>query len=345
MRGAGRTAKRQRFTVQQHSFRLYISNLKSTGLIVKKQLLEILICPQCLPAEYSLTPYMDLVTKDDIEQGRLVCPHCGTQYPITDGIAYLDPFQSPEQVQHNKYEQDAVVSSYLWSHFSDLFDPENCSQAYATWSDLIQAGKGIGIDAGGAVGRFTFELSTKCDFALGMDNSVAFIRTARQLMQQRRISFPLKDEGFLCNEATVTLPDRWNTDRVEFIVGNALALPIAQSTIAVFGSLNLVDKVPSPMQHLKEMDRVTKAGQAQFVLSDPFSWSEEAADVDQWLGGRREGPYRGKGLDNIADILTTPHDSIASQWQVTATGHTWWKIRTHSNHYELIKSCYLRAAR
>ncbi|WP_028581054.1 class I SAM-dependent methyltransferase [Desulfogranum japonicum] len=312
---------------------------------MKKQLLEILICPKCLPDEFPLTPQIDIATQDDIEQGLLACPHCGATYPIANGIAYLDPFQDDTQIQNNKYEHDTVVSSYLWSHFSDLFDMDNASEAYATWSDLVTPVNGMGLDAGGAVGRFTFELGSKCNFALGIDNSIAFIRTARQLMLQRNITFGLKEEGYLTKEVTFTLPDHWDSTNVEFIVGNALALPVRKSTIAAFGSLNLVDKVPSPIKHLMEMDRVTRMENSQFVLSDPFSWSEEAAEIEEWLGGKIEGPYQGKGLDNIAALLSSSTDNLPSQWQIMTKGKTWWKIRTHSNHYELIQSCYLKATR
>ena len=97
-------------------------------------------------------------------------------------MALLDPQTSDDQRAANKYETDEVVSSYLWSHFSELLEDEQASQAYATWSGLIAPQSGVALDAGGAVGRFTFEMSTKCDFAVGIDTSQAFIRAARQLI-------------------------------------------------------------------------------------------------------------------------------------------------------------------
>jgi hypothetical protein len=32
-------------------------------------------------------------------------------------------------------------------------------------------------------------------------------------------------------------------------------------------------------------------------------------------------------------------------WKVNDHGHIWWKIRTHSNHFELIRSCFIKAQR
>ncbi len=282
---------------------------------------------------------------DDIESGELVCEQCGHRFPIIDGIALLDPFATDDQRMADKYETDELVSSYLWSHFSDLMREEQASQAYATWAGLIHDQPGVALDAGGAVGRFTFEMSTRCDFAVGIDTSLAFIRAARQLMQQGTMTVSIKDEGMLRREFTVTLPSKWRRERVEFVVANTLALPFAAQSIAVFTSLNLVDKVPSPLAHLREMNRVTRHQQAQFLFSDPFSWSSEAAPASEWLGGTDQGRFAGKGLANLIKLLTDPQGELTPAWRVAEPGSAWWKIRTHSNHYELIRSCYVQASR
>ena len=44
-------------------------------------------------------------------------------------------------------------------------------------------------------------------------------------------------------------------------------------------------------------------------------------------------------------ILADPAGELAPAWRVDETGHVWWKIRTHANHYELIRSCFIRACR
>jgi uncharacterized protein YbaR (Trm112 family)/ubiquinone/menaquinone biosynthesis C-methylase UbiE len=312
---------------------------------MKKQLLELLICPDCLPLEYSLVAHISKEDKGDIETGSLHCPHCTAQFPITEGVAILDPCQGDSHRPTNKYEDMAVVSSYLWSHYGELMNDVHASQAYATWARLITPQNGIALDAGGAVGRFTFEMSSRCDFAIGIDTSHAFIQAARRLMQERSLEVCLKDEGLLHHEVTIHLPDAWPSDKVEFVVANALALPFRKQSIAVFSSLNLVDKVPSPLLHLQEMNRVTGDTGVQFLLSDPFSWSTEVASVAQWLGGKMTGPFAGKGLANVAALLADNQGLLAPAWQVDTPGSVWWKIRTHSNHYELIQSCFIHACR
>ena len=50
-------------------------------------------------------------------------------------------------------------------------------------------------------------------------------------------------------------------------------------------------------------------------------------------------------LDIQAGMLADPAGELAPAWQVDESGHVWWKIRTHANHYELIRSCFVRASR
>jgi len=312
---------------------------------MKKHLLDLIICPCCLPGEYPFIADIGQEHDGDIETGTLNCPQCGTRFPIVEGVALLDPHATDSQRTSNKYETDEVVSSYLWSHFSDLIADEHASQAYSAWAALMQPQAGVALDAGGAVGRFTFEMSARCDFAVGIDTSHSFIRAARRLMRERSMVAPLKDEGLLCREVTICLPGDWRSDRVEFLVANALTLPFRRKSIALFSSLNLVDKVPSPIQHLREMNRVTRDTQAQFVLSDPFSWSTEAAPIEEWLGGKVDGPFAGKGLANVKALLADDQGELAPAWRLDETGSVWWKIRTHSNHFELIRSCFVHASR
>lgn len=313
---------------------------------MKKELLDLLICPVCLPTEVNLKDIIRKSSGGDILEGELICPECDRIYPIIDGIADLDPNQSGSiPPVENKYETAPVVSSYLWSHYADIFNDENASTAYRQWADQMQPHKGLAIDAGAAVGRLTFEMSRKSDFAVGLDNSRAFIRTARELMQRRTMTVALKQEGNITSDVTLSLPPEWDCDKVEFIVADALALPFRTGSAGSVSALNLIDKVPSPMQHLAEMNRVARDTKAQFLLSDPFSWSEEAAKEEEWLGGLTSGAYAGKGLENIMALLGGNPGHLPPRWEVTKHGHVWWKIRTHTNHYEQIRSCYVKASR
>jgi SAM-dependent methyltransferase len=311
---------------------------------MKQHLAGRLICPACLPQEHVLQVDIRSAEAGDIVDGTLTCRHCDRRFPIKDGIAFLDP-SPPDEHLVNRYEQEEVVSSYLWSHYGDLLGDEQATDAYRKWAGLMAPHTGMALDLGGAVGRFTFEMSCQCDLAVGVDKSLAFIKAARRLMQEGELRFTLKDEGLLGHEVIIRRPAQWQPQRVEFVVADAQRLPFAAATATSVASLNLVDKIPNPSVHLLEINRVAATSGSQLLLSDPFSWSTEAAAIDQWLGGTADGPYAGKGLDNIVAMLRQGQKDFSPGWQINTCGHVWWKIRTHSNHYELIRSCFLKAVR
>ncbi len=309
-------------------------------------MLDIVICPACLPEERRLKETIQEERAGDIIEGRLICSACGREYFIEGGIAVLDAALHPSRAyEDNKYETPSVLSSYLWSHFGDMLNEENSSDAYRRWSALMQPHSGLCVDAGCAVGRFAFEMTAKCDFVIGVDNARAFIREARDLLLNRRKAIVLKEEGYMMRTCDFALPEEWDSRKAEFIVADALSLPFRSKGVSSFASLNLVDKVPLPLEHLREMNRVSRDMEAQFLLSDPFSWSEEAAPERNWLGGQRHGPYNSRGQEHIVKILEGEDGLLQPAWSVETQGRLWWKIRTHANHFEQIRSCYIKARR
>jgi uncharacterized protein YbaR (Trm112 family) len=312
---------------------------------MKKALLDMLICPGCLPEENRLQETISEAFKEEITEGTLTCSRCRSVYPIQQGMAFLNPEPSAAPQTPNRYESLPVLSSYLWSHYGDLIGDEQATDAYSRWAQLMRSSSGACLDTGSAVGRFSFEMATKFDFVVGIDNSVSFIRASRELMNHRRSGLALPEEGVLTREETLTFPEDWKTDNVEFIVGDAQALPFRSGTFSALSSLNIVDKVPKPMSHLAEINRVARADQAQFLFSDPFSWSTEVAPEEDWLGGKPKGQFSGRGQDNIIALLEGKIGALSPVWKVDAQGHIWWKIRTHSNHYEMIRSCFIKASR
>ena len=75
---------------------------------MKKTLLDVLVCPVCLPGEIRLHETIKSASGNDILEGELACPECRRVYCINNGIASLDPNGA---VSGNKYETAPVVSS------------------------------------------------------------------------------------------------------------------------------------------------------------------------------------------------------------------------------------------
>ncbi len=313
---------------------------------MKSFLLDYLACPACLPRENRLQPRIFSESGQDIISADLSCAHCNTVYPVQNGIAcLLPPAPSTEGPGYNKYESAQSVASYLWSHYADLLQDPQGSTAYEDWSELMQPASGMFLDTGSAVGRFVFNMAQKFDFAVGLDNSNAFVQASRALLNSGQLKFQLPQEGLLCSNKLLKLPEHWRLDNVEFIVADAQKLPFCSDSFSSTASLNMVDKLRQPLEHLQEAGRVSCSQAAQFLLSDPFSWSPETSPVEAWLGGKAEGDFSGYGLDNITAWLQGENGAQNPAWQIESRGYVWWKLRTHRNHFELIRSCYVKASR
>ncbi|TLM66306.1 MAG: methyltransferase domain-containing protein [Deltaproteobacteria bacterium] len=303
-----------------------------------RRLLDLLICPRCLPAEKPLRATLREVRGDEVTAATLECPRCRVAYPVDDGLAVLLPADGPE----DRYASADRLAGYLWSHYADLDGDPDAHRAFTAWGELLAGAAGPVLDAGCAVGRLSFELARQAELVIGIDRSAGFVRTARALARDGRCGFELASEGELCETRTVRLPADLRRERVEFLVADALALPFPAGLFGTAASLNLIDRVPLPRLHLAELDRVSRKREAALLLADPWSWAAGPAAPDEWLGGRRSGPGAGCGRDNVRRLLERYGRPA---WQVAGSGRIGWSIRHHRNHFELIYSDYLLARR
>lgn len=313
---------------------------------MKRILKSLLICPSCLPKEIPLTVSVNREINDDIISGALSCKMCNRKYPIRDGVAYLlgDP-DGLSSTGQRRYEESEMTARYLWSHYGDLLDIPDFGEANAQWTELLERHEGFALDAGCAVGRITFEMAAKSGFAVGCDLSHGFIKAARKLAIEKVLTFSLPLEGNLVEDFKITVPDSWRTDNVEFIVADALRIPFAANTFSQISSMNLLDRVSYPLAHLYEMNRIARDKEAAFLFADPFSWSTISTPEEAWLGGKSTGTYKGRGIDNVRAILEGKGNVLIPHWQVANAGSVAWQMRSHTNHYEVINSLFLKVTR
>ena len=98
---------------------------------MRKWLIEELICPQCLDSDIVLHPDIHTETEDDIIEGHLVCPQCRQVYEIHEGIAVVVPEQTLPMIRDTTgYNSFSMLSSYLWSHYSEFFNGPDATDAY-----------------------------------------------------------------------------------------------------------------------------------------------------------------------------------------------------------------------
>jgi hypothetical protein len=178
-----------------------------------------------------------------------------------------------------------------------------------------------------------------------VDLSRSFVHAARRLAHIGEITADIVVEGGLLRPITVRLPERLRRARVEFLVADAMALPFASGVFAAVASLNVVDKVPKPLAHVRELGRVGRVAGCELLLTDPFSWSREIAPGNEWLGGTDCGPFPGRGEENVFRLLQGKDGHVVPPFEVERPKGVWWSIRTHENHYERIRSISFRAVR
>lgn len=311
---------------------------------MKKWLMEELICPECLDKEILLTA--DIIQEDDkdIIEGHLACPECDSRFDIHDGIAVVVPEKTlPVTRATAGYGSFSMLSSYLWSHYSEFFNGPDATDAYKRWAEEFTPQKGWALDIGCAVGRLTFELTKTHDRAVGIDTSFSFIRAARNLAAQNHLAFDLILEGEITETRSSDLDQAFQFDHAEFIVADAMALPFRSNRFATASSVNILEKVPDPMRHLAEANRVMDKTAAQFLFSDPFSWDETVSSPDLWLGGRNQGSFKGFGMDNICRLLKDPGGVFAPGFSIREKGQVLWKIRKTRNLWEHITSQFIIA--
>ena len=314
---------------------------------MKKWLVEELICPQCLDNEFVLNPDIQTQTDDEIIEGKLVCPQCKQVYEIHEGIAVVVPEQTLPIVQDVAgYNSFSMLSSYLWSHYSEFFNGPDATDAYQKWARAFDTQRpGWALDIGCSVGRLTFEMTKTHDRAVGLDTSISFVRAARELAAQMRLAFDLIMEGRITEKRACDLDPDFGFDRAEFIVADAMALPFRSRRFATVSSVNILEKVPNPLVHLTEANRVMDEKEAQFLFSDPFSWDENVNSPDLWLGGTDEGTFKGFGMDNICRLLQDPESVFSPGFTIRDVGQVLWKIRKTRNLWEHITSQFVVAQR
>ena len=322
---------------------------------MKHWLSEKLICPDCLPAELPLELSCQKEASGDILEGELNCRHCGAHFPINRGVADLTP-QKVHQTEGDKsggngYNAPLMLSAYLWSHFGDLLHDGRATDAYRLWSERFRPAAadtagGDALDIGCAVGRLCFEMSDAYERVIGVDTSPAFIAKAREIAERKALDFDLIVEGHLTRRQHLEFNNHWRFENVEFIVADALALPFRKRDFASIAAINVLEKVPDPLKHLREVNRVLAERDSLFLFSDPFSWDPAFSKPERWLGGSSNGtPYSRRGIDTMRRLFAGEFGVFDPPLRIADEGDVSWKIRKTENLWEHITSQFLVGCR
>ena len=301
------------------------------------------VCPSCRREQDREVPLLlstvDAVCPDDADDvlhGRLHCPGCMREYPIIDGIPVLmvsvrDYIQSSVLQLHwrddlplaldsligdccgpgSPYELTRYyLSTYAWGHYHDLDPEEPASGSPHLLRALDGALQLMGplpagpvLDLGCSVGRSTLHLAERTGRAvLGLDVNFSMLRLAR-MAARGEVSYPLRRGGLVYTRRRfpVSLP---GAERVDFWVADATILPLGDGRLAGLSSINLLDCVNNPYQHLLEVERVLAPG-GWAAVGCPYDWSSSATEPHLWLGGHSaRGGEAGTSAELLRALLT-----------------------------------------
>ena len=189
------------------------------------------------------------------------------------------------------------LSTYTFDHYGDLdpAEPKDSPVLPGSVLELLKRGfshidervEGPAIDLGCAVGRTSFELAKSVDdLILGVDLNFAMLRTAAAILHQGRVTYPRRRVGIVFDkrEFPVVLE---GSSKVDFWACDATSLPFADESFSLAASLNVIDCVQSPYDHLKELGRILKS-KGGALVSAPYDWNVNATPVEAWLGGHSQ---------------------------------------------------------
>jgi SAM-dependent methyltransferase len=195
------------------------------------------------------------------------------------------------------YERRSTVEEYLAFHYPDG-DPLEAllgerappvAERFPFAVRQLWSGGARALDVGAAVGRTTLDLARDHAHVVGLDRAHALIAGAREVQRSGVARYRTQVEGDLLQSHEVAVAAPGNA---RFMVGDALALPFADASFDTVVALNLIDRVPDAARALDELARVARG---TLIVSSPFTWLEEYAPKEKWLGGfsGNRGPVRG----------------------------------------------------
>ena len=301
------------------------------------------ICPRCALDGRAASPLVlaSVVAGSDdfIREGLLHCgcDDCRLEFPIIDGVPIIVPdvrgyiANNINQIHRRAGLSDEIegllgdalgpgsdldqtrqhLSIYCWGHYGDLDPAEQPDDKPGSIVHCLTQGFSLPIDPaapaldlGCSVGRTTFELAQRIDgLALGIDLNFAMLKTAQNVLQSERLSYPRRRLGLVSDrrEFSVRMPARELTD---FWACDTLALPFAAGQFGTVLAMNLLDCVVSPRDLLAAIRSMLREG-GSALIATPYDWSPNATPVEAWIGGHSQrGPNEGAAEPLLRALLT-----------------------------------------
>ncbi len=303
---------------------------------MRKEVLDYICCPRCLPREVrlSLTVFKEGL---EVDYGYLECNSCKRRYPILDSVPYFI------KAQPFSYVGEEVRDRYLCVHFSDLLGLK-IPNPFLRYTELLSHTYPF-LDLGSGPGRLALELAKGGGPVLAVDLSGVFLKALCRLVSEGRLKVRRRIEGDIYENHTIELDSSYGGLRLFPLVADAQFLPFPLGVFKELCAINLLDRVRSPYKVLMEIDRVMAKKEANLLIADPFSWDEGFTPKRNWLGGRLRGRFKGRGLDNLKALMGGEKGVFSPPVSIEKEGYIEWILPHHINRSELIRSHWVLAKR
>lgn len=308
-------------------------------------------------------------SRDSVDEGVLVCTNrqCLCEYPIIDGIpiivadlrTYISQNILPILSRNDLTEtmesllgdclgpgsafdsQRQQISTYGFDHYGDL-DPEESKDSKVlpgSVSKLLGQGilsikgefRGPVIDIGCSVGRTSFELAKRYDeLVLGVDLNFGMLKTAASILDKGHVTYPKRRVGIVFDRRKFPAIFE-KAKNVDFWVCDATALPFTGESFSLGVSLNVLDCVGSPYDHLKELARILKH-KAGAIITTPYDWADNATSVGSWIGGHSQRSENHGASEIVLRSLLAggAHPNAIEELElVSEAGDIPWTLRLH----------------
>lgn len=323
------------------------------------------VCPACRTAGRG-DHRLDLVAggardADTVLSGILVCPACRLEFPILDGLPFLVPDPRGFIAQQLFYllmrdELPAPVeslvgdaagpgsafdsmrqhqSSYGWDHYGDLDPDEPDRSLPGSMLRCLEAGlraldrplAGAVIDMGCGPGRSSLALAAAADgLVLGIDLNVPLLRLGARALREGIASYPRRRVGVVYDRRRFPVSFA-GSERVDFWVADALALPFAGQSFGGAAALNLLDCLAAPRDALVELARVLSAA-GRAILTTPYDWSAATTPPEAWIGGHSQRGAHEGAAEPLLRRLLSEESGVGLRLAAEAADLPW-QVRLH----------------
>ncbi|MFG1424226.1 class I SAM-dependent methyltransferase [Roseixanthobacter liquoris] len=232
-------------------------------------------------------------------------------------------------------------ASYAHDHYGDLAEADSAPALFgpppaptplvpgavrrtlATALAQLPATTGPVLDIGCAVGRTAFDLAAATPgLVLGIDLNWPLLAIGRGILDRAVLSYPHRRLGMRFERRRHAVAFA-GSDRVDFWIADALALPFRAHTFDLAVAMNVIDCVSAPPRLIAEMARVLMSGGGA-AIATPFDWSSQVTSPEAWV----DGPA---ALDTLmAEVGTQARQAGFGALVQTGPSHDLdWHVRLH----------------